>query len=182
MPQWIADNPNDATAYSQYANALSQLRRFDEAGAAYEKALQFGANDTGIYNGLGQLRYFQKRWEDAVKFLSKAVELDARSSLTFGQLAYSQMNLNRNEDAIKTYEKAFEVGIPPGANTRGLAYYNMACLYIRLKQNDKAFETIGKAIDEGFVDRQTFETDTDLAPIRSDGRFQQILGRLPKTN
>ncbi len=181
MPQWIAENPNDATAYSQYANALSQLRRFDEAGAAYEKAIQFGANDAGIYNGLGQLRYFQKRWEDAVKFLSKAVELDARSSLTFGQLAYSQMNLNRNEDALKTYEKAFEVGIPPGANTRGLAYYNMACIYIRLKQNDKAFETLNKTIDEGFVDRKTFETDTDLAPIRSDARFQQILGRLPKT-
>ena len=182
MPGWLADNPNDATAYSQYANALSQINRFDEAGAAYEKALQLGANDAGMYIGLGLLRYYQKRWEDAVKFLSKAIELGAQSSLTYGQLAYSQMNLNRNEDAIKTYQKAFEVGIPPGANTRGLAYYNMACAYIRLKQNDKAFETLGKAIDEGFVDRQTFETDTDLAPIRSDARFQQVLGRLPKTS
>lgn len=91
------------------------------------------------------------------------------------------MSLNRNEDAIKTYEKAFEVGIPPGANTRGLAYYNMAYAYVRLKKNDKAFEMLNKTIDEGFVDRQTFETDTDLTPIRSDARFQQILARLPKT-
>ncbi len=178
MPKWMAENPNDVTAYSQYANALLQLRRFDEAGAAFEKALQLGANDAGIYSSFGQLRYTQKRWEDAVNYLSKAIEFGMRNSLIYGQLAYSQMNLNRNEDAIKTYEKAFEVGIPPGANTRGLAYYNMACLYIRLKQNDKAFETIGKAIDEGFVDRQTFETDTDLAPLRSDARFQKVLGRL----
>ncbi len=181
MPKWIAENPNDATAYSQYANGLMQLSRFDEAGAAFEKAIQLGANDAGIYSGFGQVRYSQKRWQDAINYLSKAIELGMRNSLIYGQLAYSQMNLNRNEEAIKIYEKAFEVGIPPGANTRGLAYYNMACIYIRLKQNDKAFETLNKTIDEGFVDRPTFETDTDLAPIRSDARFSQVLGRLPKT-
>ncbi|HRH42923.1 MAG TPA: hypothetical protein PKY82_14940 [Pyrinomonadaceae bacterium] len=181
MPKWIAENPNDVTAYTQYANALSQIRRFDEAGAAFEKALQLGANDAGIYNGFGQLRYNQQRWEESIKYLSKAIELGMQSSLTFGQLAYSQMSLNRNEDAIKTYEKAFEIGIPPGGNTRGLAYYNMACIYVRLKQNDKAFELLNKTIDEGFVDRPTFETDTDLIPIRSDARFQQFLARLPKT-
>ena len=181
MPKWIAENPNDVTAYSQYANGLMQINRFDEASVAFEKALKLGANDAGFYNGFGQLRYNQRRWADAISYLSKAVELGMQSSLTYGQIAYSQLNLNRNEDAIKTYQKAFEVGIPPGANTRGLAYYNMACAYIRLKQNDKAFEMLGKTVDEGFVDRPTFETDTDLAPIRSDARFQQILARLPKS-
>ncbi len=36
------------------------------------------------------------------------------------------------------------------------------------------------AVDEGFTNRQTFETDTDLTSIRSDARFQQVLARLPK--
>jgi hypothetical protein len=49
-----------------------------------------------------------------------------------------------------------------------------------LKQTDKAFEMLNKAIDEGFSNRQTLETDTDLAPLRADARFQQLLARLPK--
>lgn len=182
LTKYIAENPNDGAAYNQLGRMLAQLRRFDEAGAAYEKALALGVNHGGIYNGLGQTRMGQKRYEEAVNYLSKAIELGARSSFTYGQLAFAQMSLNRNEDAIKTYEKAFEAGIPPGANTRGIAYYNMACAYTRLKQHDKAFEMLNKAVDEGFNNRQTFETDEDLAPLRSDARFQAILARLPKAD
>jgi hypothetical protein len=67
--------------------------------------------------------------------------------------------------------------IPAGVKTSGLAYFNMACL----KQHDKAFEMLGQAVDEGLTTRQTYETDTDLAPLRRDARFQQLLTRLPKT-
>ncbi len=180
LTKYIAENPKDGEAYNHLGRMLAQFRRYDEASAAYEKAIAFGVNHGGIYNGLGQIRLSQKRYEEAADYLAKAIELGARNSFTYGQLAFAQMNLNRNEDALKSYEKAFEAGIPPGANTRGLAYYNMACAYVRLKQNDKAFEFLSKAVDEGFANRATFETDADLAPIRSDARFQKLLERLPK--
>ncbi len=180
LVKYIAANPNDADAYFQYGRALLQLRRNDEASAAFEKALSLGANHGGVYFSLGQVRIAQKRWEEAASNLTKALEIGAQTGFTYGQLAYVQMMLNRNEEAIKSYEKAFEIGIPPGANTRGLAFYNMACAYVRLKQTDKAFELLNKTIDEGFTNRQTFETDTDLAPIRTDMRFQKLLERLPK--
>lgn len=160
---------------------LAQLQRYDEANAAYEKALSLGSTDAGIYLGLGQMRVGQKRYDEAVNYLSKAIEGGARNSFVYGQLAFAQMAVNRNEDALKTYEKAFELGIPPGANTRGAAYYNMACAHTRLKQTDKAFELLNKAIDEGFTNRRTFETDADLAPLRADARFETLLDRLPKT-
>ena len=180
LTKYIKENPTDGDAYNQYGRMLAQLQRYDEAGAAYEKALSLGVNHGGIYNGLGQTRMAQKRYAEAVNYLTKAIESGARNGFTYGQLALAQMYLNRNEEAIKTYEKAFEAGIPPGANTRGIAYYNMACAYVRLKQFDKAFEFLNKAIDEGFNNRQTFSADSDLAPIRADARFQQILERLPK--
>jgi pentatricopeptide repeat protein len=180
LVKWIAENPKDALAYQQYGRALSQLQRIDEATAAYEKALELGGTDAGIYLGLGQIRNQQKRYEEAANYLTKATELGARNSFVYGQLGYVQLILNRNEEAIKTFEKAFEAGIPPGANSRGLAFYNMACAYARLKQFDKAFEMLNKAVDEGFSNRATFESDTDLAPLRTDARFQKLLERLPK--
>lgn len=181
LTKYIAENPSDGTAHNQLGRMLAQLQRYDEAGAAYEKALALGVDHGGLYNGLAQIRMSQKRYEEAVNYFTKAVELGARNSFTYGQLALALMYVNRNEDAIKTYEKAFEAGIPPGANTRGIAYYNMACSYVRLKQTDKAFESLNKAVDEGFNNRQTFETDDDLAPLRTDARFQKLLERLTKS-
>ncbi len=180
LTKWVAENPRDSLAYQQLGRVLSQVQRYDEANAAYEKALELGGTDAGIYVGLGQIRLGQKRYDEAVNYLTKATEGGARNSFIYGQLALAQMSVNRNEDALKTYEKAFEMGIPAGANTRGLAYFNMACAYVRLKRNEKAFEMLNKAIDEGFVNRQTFETDTDLAPLRNDARFQTLLSRLPR--
>lgn len=181
LTKYVAENPNDAQAYIQMGRALNFLRKYDEAAAAFEKALPLAPNNPAVFAGLGQVRFAQRRYEDASANLSKAIDSGWRNSMLYGQLAYSQMALNKNEEAIKTYEKAFETGIPPGANTRGVAYYNMACAYVRLKQTDKAFEMLNKAVDEGFRNRQTLETDTDMAPIRADARFQELLKRLPAT-
>jgi tetratricopeptide (TPR) repeat protein len=181
LARYIAENPADAQALIQYGRALNFLRKYDEAAAAYEKALALSPEHPAVAAGLGQVRFAQGRYRDAAPFLTKAIEGGFRNSLLYGQLAYSQMAMNKNEEALKTYEKAFEAGIPPGPNTRGTAFYNMACAFARLKQTDKAFEMLNKAVDEGFSNRRTLETDDDLAPLRADARFQTLLARLPKT-
>jgi tetratricopeptide (TPR) repeat protein len=180
LAKYIADHPNDAQAYVMRGNALKSLRKFDESAAAYETAQRLAPQHPAIPAGLGQVRFSQRRYADAIPLLSKAIDNGWRNSLVYGQLAYSQMSTGSNEEAIRTYEKAFDAGIPPGANTRGLAYYNMACAYARLKNVDKAFEMLGKAIDEGFADRTALERDDDLAALRSDARFAKLVERLPK--
>jgi dienelactone hydrolase len=180
LADWIKENPNDATARIQYGRALLQLRRFDEGAAAYEKALSLGSNDPGVFSGLGQIKFGQRQYEQAIPLLTRAIEGGMRNSFLYGRLASAQLHAGRNEEAVKTYLKAFETGIPPGANTRGVAYFNLACGYTRLGQKDKAFEALAGAVAEGFTDRGAYETDEDLAPLRAEPRFQELLGRLPK--
>jgi dienelactone hydrolase len=180
LQKYTTENPTDAQGFIHYARVLSRLQRFDESFAAFEKASRLDANNPAISAGMGQIRFAQRRYEESAPLLAKAIENGFRNSQLYGQLGYSQLALNRNDEAIKTYEKAFEMGIPPGATTRGLAYYNMAIGYFRVKQNDRGFEILNKAVDEGFNNRATYEGDTDFAPIRSDARFQQLLTRLPK--
>ena len=179
LAKYIVSNPNDAQAYVMRGRALNSLRKFDEAAAAYEAALKLAPQHPAIPAGLGQVRFSQRRYDEAIPLLARAVDNGWRNSLVYGQLAYSQLSMGKNDEAIRTYEKAFEAGIPPGANTRGLAYYNMACAYARLKNIDKAFEMLGKAIDEGFANRNSLETDADLAVLRSDARFAKLLERVP---
>ena len=181
LRKYTAENPNDGQGFLQYARALTQQQKFTEAFAAFERAGKLNPQNAGVPAGLGQIRFSERRYADALPFLEAAIARGFRSPQTYGQLAYSQLAVNKNQEALATYEAAFQNGIPPGANTRGLAYYNMACAYARLKNVDKALEMLGKAIDEGYTVRSQFETDADFALIRNDDRFKALLDRLPKS-
>ena len=180
LTKYVAINPNDPQAYVFLARSLGNLGKAEESVAAFEKAVQLSPENMFAVSGLGQARFRQRRYKEAETLLTKAVAGNFGNSMIYGQLGYSQLALNKNEEAIRSYESAFEAGIPPGANTRGLAYFNMACAYARLKNVDKAFEKLGKAVDEGYVDMNSYEKDEDLASLRSDARYQQIRARLPK--
>ena len=180
LAKYLVRNPGDSTANMQYARMLQLSQRYDESVAAFEKAKALDPNSPQSYAGIGQIRFTQRRYQDAVDNLSIAIGKGFRAPILYGQLAFSQMAIGQNEEAIRSYEQAFAIGFPSGPNTTGVAYYNMACAYTRLKNYDKAFELLGKAVDDGYVNRQNFETDSDLAPLRSDPRFQTLLGRLPR--
>jgi hypothetical protein len=180
LAKYIADNPRDAQAYVFRARALNTLGKVDESAAGYERALELAPDNMFAVGGFGQVRFRQKRYADAETLLSKAVSMGFRNSMIYGQLAYAQLAANKNTEALQSYESAFQMGIPSGANTRGLAYFNMACAYARLKNNDKALEMLGKAIDEGYADRESYEKDDDLKEVRKDPRFAALAGRLPK--
>jgi len=177
LAKWIAEHPNDTEAHLQYGRALQQLRRLDEALAAFERATALGSTDPRIFAGIGQVHASKQRWDEAEKFLERALAGGIQNSLIYGQLANAQLHANRNEEAVKNYEKAFEMGIPPGANTRGLASYNLACAYVRVGQKEKAFEAIARSIEEGFAKREHLETDSDFASIRAESRFQELMAK-----
>ena len=181
LANWIKQNPNDVTAHIQYGRVLSQLRRYDEAVTAYEKAQSLGSTEPAIFSGLGQIKFGLRQFDQAIPHLTRAIEAGMQNSFIYGQLASSQLHIGKNEEAIKTYLKAFEAGIPPGANTRGVAYYNLACGYARVGQKGKALEALGNAVAEGFTDRNTYETDEDLTTLRAEPQFKELLSRLPKS-
>ncbi len=179
LADWIKENPKDFQAYLMKARSLQQLRRFEEAGASYEKAQSLGADANGVLLSLGQLRVAEGRFEEATQFFTRAINAGLRGSFVYGQLARAQLEVGRNEEAVQNYEKALAAGIPQGA--RALAYYNLACGYARLGQKEKALEALSNAVNEGFTDRNQYETDPDLASVRSEPRFRDILARLPKS-
>ena len=182
LKKYTTENPNDAQGFVHYARMLFQQRKLPEAYSAFETAYKLDPKNLAATAGMGQARFTERKYADAEPLIASAIAGGFRSPMLYGQLAYSQLALNKPEDAIKSYEAAFQMGIPPGASTRGLAYYNMACAYSRLKNNDKALEMLGKAIDEGYTVRNSFETDTDLDALRTDTRFKTLLERLPKGN
>lgn len=171
-------NPRDAQGFIHYARMLSQQQKFPEAFAAFETAYKLQPTNPASQAGMGQIRFSEKRYADAENHISTALNAGFRNPGLYNQLAFSQLFQNKNEEAIENFEAALAMGMT--GQFRANALYNMACAYARLKNADKAFEMLEKAVDAGRVNRATYESDTDLADLRSDPRFAKLLERMPK--
>ncbi len=178
LERWTANHADDAGALAMLGRGLSQLNRFPESERAYQRALALDSTDLGVVNGLAQVHLNQHRWEPALALLERARRGGMVTSLVVGQIGWAQLNLQRNAEAAASYEHAFQLGIPPGRNTAGVAWYNLACAYVRLGQLDLAFRALDRAVIEGFRDRATYEGDDDLRPLRGDPRFTALRTRL----
>jgi dienelactone hydrolase len=178
LAPYTAANPRDAEAHRQHARVLVQLQRFAEADSAYRRAWLLDSTHPGLLSSLGQMRIGQQRWAEGAELLQRAIARGVEHSMILGQLGWAQLHLGRNAEAARSYERAFELGIPPGRNTRGIAWYNLACAYARLGQTDRAIAALEQAFTEGMTERRTYEQDSDLASLRADSRFVALLGRM----
>jgi len=57
-------------------------------------------------------------------------------------------------------------------------FFALACAYSRLKEKSKALAALKKAIDNGYMDVHSVESDEDLDLIRTEPEFQRILANL----
>lgn len=63
-----------------------------------------------------------------------------------------------------------------------IVLYNLACSYSLMRDIDKAYRTVKKAINCGYTDFKHMQKDEDLANLRKDRRFQQYLLRIKEKN
>src|SRR5262245_14435137 len=61
-----------------------------------------------------------------------------------------------------------------------LAHYNLACSYSLLKKIDLAVRALRKAIELGYHDFRYMREDPDLAVVRKDARFRQLMREYDK--
>lgn len=177
LARWTAGHPRDAVAFAQYGQTLADLGRLPAADTAWTAAWALDSANPGVLDGLSRFRMAQQRWAEAERLLLRIASGGRDDSQLHGQLGWVRLHLGRNQEAVANYERALELGVPPG-RFRALAYYNLACGYVRLGRKDDALGALGKAVEQGMTDRRTFEQDDDLAPLRGDARFQQLLARL----
>jgi TolB-like protein/cytochrome c-type biogenesis protein CcmH/NrfG len=108
------------------------------------------------------------------------------------KLAEEHMKVNP-EDARALYMTANGL-VALGDTARGQVYaqraldtrpddpmllYNVGCIYSMLGRCDDALECLSQAAARGLTQRGWYENDSNLAPLRTHPRFQQLLARLP---
>lgn len=95
-----------------------------------------------------------------------------RDLMRLGSSAY---NLGDYRRAAAAFVQAAEAG------AGGAALYNAGAMHARLGDPDAAFVWLTKADSSGFVIRSLLSSDEDLAGIRNDARFAELVGKAERT-
>ncbi len=95
-------DPQSASEYVNYGNALLEFDREDEAIAAYEESLIYDEETKEALYGIGLIHYDRGNYENAIDYFGKyiAIEEDAE---VYCYLALSQLYLNNNVTNVVNY-------------------------------------------------------------------------------
>ncbi len=105
----IALNDGLVELWNNRALALAELKRYDEAQAAFARAIGIQSENWEAYYNLGRMLLIQKRFAEAEPAIRRASELDPNSAQTFNNLGMVLHELYRYDEAIAAYDRALEI-------------------------------------------------------------------------
>ena len=116
----------------------------------------------------------EQKWAEAAKAYEEVVREEPENPGAWNQLGMSRFSLQQFEAAIEALQKNIAM------TNNAIAMYNVACAYARLNQKEKAFEWLNKAWSNRLPPYLNISQDTDLANLRDDPRFKELVTSLDK--
>ena len=128
--------------YHNLGNSLQESGRFDEAVAAYKKAVELNPNFSWSYHSLGDVLLKLEKWEEAVAAYKKAVELNPDFSWSYHNLGDALLKLRQWEEAAAAYRCEIALN-----SDFAWSFCNLGDALTQLKQWDEAIATYLKAVE-----------------------------------
>ena len=161
--------------YHDLGNSLQESGRFDEAVAAYKKAIELNPNFSWSYHSLGDVLLKIEKWEEAVAAYKKAVELNPDFSWSYHNLGDALLKLRQWEEAAVAYRCEIALN-----SDFAWSFCNLGDALTKLKQWDEAIATYLKAIEidgdlPGIYDKLGYalgQTESDLKLVLEQSQLQ----------
>ena len=128
-----------------------------------------GQHDTAAMEKANQL-FSAKNWAAAAEAFAGITAADPSATLAWLRLGVSRHKLGQYEQAIAAYRQA-EAHPQIGPS----ALYREAASYARLNNKEQALALIGRAIDAGLSSPSIYRQDEDLASLRGDSTFEELM-------
>jgi tetratricopeptide (TPR) repeat protein len=131
-----------ASAYYNKGCALAKQKRYAEALAAYEKAINLDPSHTHAHYNNGWTLTELKRYDEALVAYEQAIELDPSSAPAYRNKGLVLQELQRDEEALATYDQAIELD-----PSHAPAYVKKGLILDRLKRYQEALAAYDRAIE-----------------------------------
>lgn len=139
---------------------------------ALEQAVALEPEDLGQRRRFTRLAGAIGAWTQVESGLAPIATDEVADADDLGLLGLARLKLDRPEDAVAPLERSVALGGEPAIR------YNLACALARTGRSAEAFTALAGAIEAGFADRKSLESDPDLEPLRADPRFRALVDRV----
>jgi serine/threonine-protein kinase len=203
----IGLNPNYATAYQYYGTLLSNLGRFDEAAAKFEKARELDPSSLPIKASIATLHYYTRQYDEAIRVWREIQKADPGINWVCFNLGQAYLQKGSAKKALREFEKA---ALKPEGSTLGsfgracvyaatgkrdqaeaelqalvgrskqayVPFYYLAAISAALGEKDRAFEYLAMSYAERDAEQIYLKFDPQLDPLRDDPRFDDWLEKM----
>jgi TolB-like protein/DNA-binding winged helix-turn-helix (wHTH) protein/Flp pilus assembly protein TadD len=197
-------NPNYAIAHQWYAQYLRTMGRQDAAIEELKRAQELDPLSLDIAAGSGR---YGKQYDLIIENNHKKLELEPNFPDAYMRLGRAYALKGMYRDAIAAYQKARELsgGAPNALSGLGYTYgisgkraealrilgelkglskskyvspYYIANVYVGLGEKDPAFDWLQKAVTDHSIPLPQLRTEEELASLRSDPRYRELLNRI----
>jgi tetratricopeptide (TPR) repeat protein len=195
----IALNPSDPDAHLAYARTLRSFGRFDECHREYLTSEALDPLGAGSAMSRGRAFYFARDYERALRFYLSLLSRDSTNSRLF--LFETYLMLRRFDKAeqelrrrapptvLPTHYAALWAAAGREADARALLRplettmapvqsYEATLAYAALGDRDGAMRWLRRAYEERDDRMVDLKVEPRLDPLRSDPRFQELMGRM----
>lgn len=114
-------------------------------------------------------------WTSAEKHYRELVKQNPKDGQSWFMVGFAVHYQGRFDEARDLFLYSKDLGGDPG-----LVHYNVACGYAQQGQTHKALEQLRIATENGFCQADWAEEDPDLAPLRTNEQFQNIVDLMRK--
>jgi len=198
-------NPEDWSSWDNKGRALLNLSKLEEAVQAFDRTLKLNQKNHEVSHLKGLALLALGREDEALGCFGEALRIrpDYAPSLIFkGQILFRRKDYNgalacceiilakeeQNPEALTLKAVALSVlGNHKDARDicdsmivrdqgNATAWYNKACFESRLGNSDEALRSLKKAVElnKDFIEQA--KTEDDFATLRTDTRFQNLIG------
>jgi adenylate cyclase len=197
-------NPNYQFAHHFYADFLKAMGRFDEALKEIGLAQDLDPLSLSINTGVGHVLYLSGQYDkaldqyrrtveldpnflqarlwygrpllqkgmfrEAISELKEAVKLSDRSTIALAMLGHAYASAGKRKEAEKVLRELRSI-----SNKRYVAPYWIAAVYNGMRDREKTFFWLRRALDERSSWMVWIGVEPRFSWLRQDARFKQIL-------
>ena len=203
-------SPNDPLAHVQYSEILLRMRRLDEALVEAKRAQRLDPLSAYAQQHIAWWFWETRQYEKSIEEWHKAIELEPNRSLLHAVLSEVYDDVGRYTEALPEAQKAYELSatlanraliahilvhlgrtadaetvideLKSGSGNPHSTAMSLAKLYAVLKRKEDTLKWLAYAYDAHDDDLLLLDREVDLAWLRSDPRFQDLVQRVDLVN
>ncbi len=166
----LTRDPFNLAANFYMGYSYFQAGELERAERFYREVNNLNPSLPRVNFALGSVMVRRGQWDQAIDYFQKTIALDGGFHQAYVSLGGVYNRKGMYPEAEKILRQAIELEPDYGA-----AYYNLACVYALQGRRREAVMNLRKAVDKGFSERAFIIDDPDLASLRDDPAFRDLV-------